>query len=110
MANSWNDWISTYERAYANPPEVQAIECPNCGSRTLSLVFSEKLEGGIGYASFWCDACIFGIHISRTQIPDAAQFIPHDGADGTEIQIKDYTVIWPASSDPDGEDTESEVF
>ncbi|MGW6058721.1 hypothetical protein [Streptomyces sp. NPDC055189] len=110
MANNWQDWTSAYERAYEEPSAVRDIECPNCTNRTLVLVFSEKLEGGIGYASFWCDTCMYGIHLSRTQIPDVAEVITLDGVDDTQVQIKDYIVVWPAASDPDDEDTESKTF
>ncbi|MFE0104807.1 hypothetical protein [Streptomyces sp. NPDC059009] len=136
MANEWNDWISVYERAYRAPLRIAEISCPNCRCKTLELVFTEKLPGRIGYASFWCNTCMFGIHLSRTEIPEDAEVIPalvsrtsdreHDGAtpdnsqpdipknedSAHEKRVGDYTPVWPDTPDSgdESEDTESEVF
>ena len=45
----------------------------------------------IGYAHFWCDNCLQGIGISRTQIPDGATIQDiHHPREAREPKIPNY--------------------
>jgi hypothetical protein len=82
------------------PRESAAREkCPNCGATDLRLVFSgraERPEGRTGYAAFWCDGCLVGIHLSRCAVPDG---VPMESLDTPveqrAVRVPDYTLLWP---------------
>ncbi|MFF5316533.1 hypothetical protein [Micromonospora chalcea] len=42
---------------------------PELRHRTLRMVFTTPPSAGYGYASFWCDTCLEGIHVSRAPVP-----------------------------------------
>lgn len=65
-------WLDAYGEVYDAIPAEAGVACPNCGHRTLRLVFTGDLDRAIGYAHFWCDTCLQGIGISRAPIPDGA--------------------------------------
>jgi hypothetical protein len=72
MAN-FDEWLEAYDAVYRALPARPALPCPNCSHRTLRLVFTAPPDGDVGYASFWCDACREGIHISRAVIPPGVE-------------------------------------
>lgn len=87
----WTDaWNDVYD---ALPAEPQGA-CPNCGHHTLRVVFSAKPDSAIGYAAFWCDTCMEGLHISRVVIPERADVrdtsLP---SDEREPAIPDYRPV-----------------
>jgi len=69
---TFDDWMDTYEEVYAALPGDAGAACPNCGQRTLRLVFTGDLDRDTGYGSFWCDTCLTGVGICRAPIPDGA--------------------------------------
>ncbi|MBD0323712.1 MAG: hypothetical protein ICV72_10035 [Aldersonia sp.] len=69
---TYDDWLAAYSEVYEAIPEDVAVACPNCGHKTLRLVFTGDLHRAIGYGHFWCDTCFQGIGISRAPIPDGA--------------------------------------
>lgn len=74
-------------------------KCPNCGGTDLRLVFSgraERPEGRTGYAAFWCDGCLVGIHLSRCAVPDGVPMESLDTpVDQRAVRVPDYTLLWP---------------
>ncbi|MEU6234450.1 hypothetical protein [Kitasatospora sp. NPDC047058] len=74
----WETWLSCYQQAVSSRPDRIEEECPNCGSRSLELVFIGPLGLGAGAANFWCGTCLTGIVISRCPVPEGARFIPSD--------------------------------
>ncbi|MFF0738992.1 hypothetical protein ACFYVL_01210 [Streptomyces sp. NPDC004111] len=89
--SSYPVWSYAHEVAYANPIEISRQPCPECGERTLNLVYIvEDLEDGVGLFSFWCGSCLFGI------MPRGNTEVPPGGAkvkSGQE-QIPNYTLVW----------------
>ncbi|GGM06656.1 MULTISPECIES: hypothetical protein [Micromonospora] len=69
---SFDDWLEAYDHVYRTSPGSSDLPCPNCGRSTLRLVFTGPPDMDVGYASFWCDTCLEGIHISRAVIPAGA--------------------------------------
>ena len=67
---SFEQWTEAWNDVYEALPADSETACPNCGHRTLRLVFSAKPDSAVGYADFWCDTCFEGIHVSRAVIPD----------------------------------------
>jgi hypothetical protein len=111
MANTWSDWLHTYERAYRAPTPPPRLACPaGCGARSLSLLFRERTSDGVGHGFFWCGSCLYGIHLCRALIPDGADVIPHDVLADEQPPPPSFTLVYPAGSEDDGEDTERQVF
>lgn len=82
-------WVSEYECAHRNPPDLRTQSCPSCGSGPLRLVFVvDQLDSASGTAAFWCECCLRGL------IPLSAP-VPADGKRverGSEC-IPDYTLV-----------------
>lgn len=66
---SFDEWLDAYDVVYRALPASSDLPCPNCGHRTLRLVFTGPPGAAHGYVSFWCDTCLEGIHLSRAAIP-----------------------------------------
>jgi hypothetical protein len=68
VATFWQ-WLDVYELAYDTPGDLSALACPNCGRRTLALIYTGDLGEMTGYGTFWCNHCRQGIGISRAIVP-----------------------------------------
>ncbi|PWU43339.1 hypothetical protein DLJ46_31905 [Micromonospora globispora] len=66
---TFDEWLDAYDIVYQALPGTADASCPNCGHKTLRLVFVGPPGRDVGYAAFWCDTCLEGIHISRAPIP-----------------------------------------
>lgn len=75
---SFDEWLDAYDIVYRTLPTFSDLRCPNCGHPTLRLVFTAPPGSEHGYASFWCDTCLEGIHLSRAPIPDGVGALPLD--------------------------------
>lgn len=86
-----------YGQCYAALPDRAAdAKCPNCGSDELRLAFTGQPEQRRGYASFWCDGCLVGIHLSRCPVPDGVPMESLDTPVGQRaVRVPDYTLLWP---------------
>ncbi len=69
MMATYDEWLDAFSKVHDAMPDVA---CPSCGHRSLRLVFTGDPERMIGYAHFWCEHCLEGIGISRTEIPHGA--------------------------------------
>ena len=72
MTATLEDWEDAWDAVYDAIPGDADVACPNCGHRTLRLVFTGDLDEDFGWGSFWCDTCLQGLHICRSIIPDGA--------------------------------------
>lgn len=101
----WRDWLSAYEVAYEGLPEKMSIPCPNCGSDTLNLAFTGLPRDRVGYGSFWCSTCMFGIHLSRCPVPDG---VPMDSIytppEERMTHIPNYKLVPPDADDDEDDD------
>ncbi|WP_412077636.1 hypothetical protein ACLF6K_24955 [Streptomyces xanthophaeus] len=52
--------------------------CPDCGQHQLELRYIADATSRIGYALFWCGACLHGITISRVRAPEGIRIWPID--------------------------------
>ncbi|SCG40975.1 hypothetical protein [Micromonospora humi] len=66
---TFESWLGAYEAVYRTLPATSDLQCPNCGHRTLRVVFTGPTGADYGYVSFWCDTCLEGIHLSRAPVP-----------------------------------------
>ncbi|NYF59342.1 hypothetical protein [Micromonospora purpureochromogenes] len=66
---TFDEWLTAYDVVYRALPAASDLACPNCGHRTLRIVFTARPAAEHGYASFWCDTCLEGIYVSRAPIP-----------------------------------------
>ena len=107
---SWKRWIDAYELVYEALPAESHVLCPRCGQDALRLVFTGRdASRRTGYASFWCDNCLFGIHLSQCPVPEGVPILSIDLSSGDRATIvPNYTIIPPEIIDTD--DVDSEVF
>lgn len=97
LTASWGTWLSVYEQWYkALPAAAAGSACPNCGDERLRLAFTGRRDERVGYATFWCDGCLVGIHLSRCHVPDG---VPMDSletpVEQRAVRIPNYTLLWP---------------
>ena len=86
--------------------EQHAVHCPNCGADALRIVFVGNPDTRVGYCSFWCDTCRYGIRPSRVLIPDGADFFPFDTDPSVVVSaMADFREVYP-DDDVDDDDEE----
>jgi hypothetical protein len=97
LTASWGAWLSAFERHYATLPASPGPgDCPNCGTPALRLTFTGVEEERVGYAAFWCDGCLFGIHLSRCRVPEGVPMDSiHTPVERRSVRIPNYTLLWP---------------
>jgi len=101
LTASWEAWMGAYERCYKELPDPAAqVQCPDCGMTELRLTFCGLEHNRVGYASFWCDACLTGVHLSRCPVPDG---VPMESIDTPveqrAVRVPNYRLIWPDESE-----------
>ncbi|MGH2731389.1 MAG: hypothetical protein ACRDJG_00275 [Actinomycetota bacterium] len=102
---SYSAWAKAYEAMYLALPEKLPASCPNCGQSPLRLVFIGNPASRIGYADFWCDNCLYGLRISRVEVPAGVEMLPFSTPDGViSSMIPNYEEV------PYEEEDEDEVF
>lgn len=84
------NWLDAFSAVYDQPNDLAATLCPQCGSRTLNLIFvvSDLILEGEGVAVFWCDTCRRGLMPSRSLIPQGGVKVRK----GTEA-IPNYVIV-----------------
>jgi hypothetical protein len=97
LTASWGAWLAAYEQHCKALPEPAAhTQCPNCGADDLRLTFTGLCEQRTGYAAFWCDACLVGIHLSRCPVPEGAPMESLDTpVERRAVRVPNYTLLWP---------------
>ncbi|MDX2699060.1 hypothetical protein PV416_42535 [Streptomyces ipomoeae] len=70
-------WLKALSRFNTGDKE-NTEPCPNCGRSQLRVQYLANMESRVGYALFWCDACLHGISVSRVQVPEGAPVRPID--------------------------------
>lgn len=101
LTASWQGWMAAFQQHYDRLPDTAPdVRCPNCGARKLSLAFQGLFPDRVGYASFWCETCLTGIHLSRCLVPeDVPMDSVHTPVDQRTTRVPNYTLIWPADED-----------
>jgi len=97
---SYTDWEKAYGDVYEALPNKPPVVCPNCGHDSLRIAFVANERDHIGSSMFWCDYCHFGIHISRTWVPDGVSFYVR-GTPWSELSkfIPEYNIVYPPVAD-----------
>jgi hypothetical protein len=101
LTASWEAWMGAFERCYKELPDTAAqVQCPDCGAAGLRLTFCGLEEDRVGYAYFWCDACLTGVHLSRCVVPDG---VPMESirtpVQQRAVRVPNYTLLWPDEND-----------
>lgn len=73
---SEEEWYAAYEVVYGALPDDPHVPCPNCGHDALRVAFTGPPGERVGYVSFWCDNCLYGVHYSRATVPDGVDILP----------------------------------
>ncbi|MFD8497653.1 hypothetical protein [Amycolatopsis sp. NPDC059657] len=94
--SSYFAWEKAYGDFCEELPGKAAAVCPNCGHDALRIAFVANERDRIGSAMFWCEFCLFGIHISRTRVPEGVDFLLR-GTPWGEISkhVPEYTLVYP---------------
>ena len=97
LTASWGAWLEAYEQHYkALPGRATHRPCPSCGEDGLRLTFTGQPDRRVGYAAFWCDGCLVGIHLSRCPVPEG---VPMESLDTPveqrAVRVPNYTLLWP---------------
>ncbi|MGC4862321.1 hypothetical protein [Micromonospora sp. DT41] len=93
---TFNEWLTAYDIVYRELPATSSLACPNCGHRTLRIIFTAPPAAEHGYVSFWCDTCLEGIYVSRALIPDGVTVTARSTGEPTEERnrgIPEYRLV-----------------
>ncbi len=89
-------WYAAYQAIYQALPGDAHVRCPNCGYDSLRLAFTGLPADRVGFASFWCDHCRYGLHLSRVLVPGGVDIIPIDLPDDEHARlVPDYMLVLP---------------
>jgi hypothetical protein len=93
---STEEWFQAYEAVYRALPARASRPCPNCGHDDLHVAFTGYADERVGWASFWCGHCLFGLHLSRVSIPEGVEILDIDLSPEQHAQkVPNYTIIPP---------------
>jgi len=97
LTASWGVWLEAYEQHRKALPEQEAHRpCPSCGADELRLTYTGLPQERVGYAAFWCDGCLVGIHLSRCPVPDGvAMESLETPVEQRAVRVPNYTLLWP---------------
>jgi len=70
-----SDWMAAFTDYCQALPAEDAVGCPECGSRTLRLLFPGAPDTRQGICFFWCDTCRYGMFHHRMVAPDKVEVI-----------------------------------
>ena len=88
-------WLMTSANVAKNFKDINNINCPTCGRKTLDYLYIGDKKTKIGYLQVWCHHCSNGIHISRVKIPEGAKMLPFDTAKDLNEIVPRYNHITP---------------
>ncbi|WP_405586441.1 hypothetical protein [Streptomyces sp. NBC_01190] len=96
LTASWGAWVAAYEQHCKALPGPAHTECPNCGADELRLMFTGRAADRVGYAAFWCDGCLVGIHLGHCSVPaDAPMESLDTPVEQRAVRVPSYTMLWP---------------
>ncbi|MEC3996518.1 hypothetical protein VSR01_24605 [Actinacidiphila sp. DG2A-62] len=97
LTASWGAWREAYTLyCKALPERASHTQCPDCGADALRVAFTGQPSERTGYASFWCDACLIGIHLSRCRVPEGTPMESLDTpVEQRAVRVPNYTLLWP---------------
>jgi hypothetical protein len=100
LTAGWGDWVAAFEQCCKALPEPPRADCPHCGADRLRLLFTGPEDTRVGYASFWCDACLIGVHLSRCPVPAGVAMESLDTpVRERAVRVPNYTMLWPDEAD-----------
>ncbi|MYS19405.1 hypothetical protein GA0115240_10798 [Streptomyces sp. DvalAA-14] len=96
LTASWAGWVAAYEQHCKALPGPTHTVCPNCGADELRVMFAGRTERRTGYAAFWCEGCLVGIHLGRCAVPEGAAMESLDTpVEQRAVRVPNYTMLWP---------------
>jgi hypothetical protein len=106
VSSLWEEWADAYEEIYQALPASSEVRCPSYGDGLVRVAFTGNEDDRIAYAAVWCDSCLNGILISRTQAPVGVPMIPPRLSPRERaLIVPSYKIIPPELTE--GDDTES---
>ena len=85
-----DDWIAAYERAYADPPIVSTLPCPNCRALALHMQFVLDRPNSMPTALFWCERCVTGLMLGPAPLPPGVRAVL-----ASDIDVPSYRIVPP---------------
>lgn len=98
---TYNAWMAAFQRIYDSPGLLSGMQCPNCGSRCLNLVFVVRRKGDDrGWVAFWCSHCMSGVAFDSTEIRSGMRVLV-SGSEPRSVSevIPNYRLIPPSPAD-----------
>jgi len=76
-------WLKALALVADGLPVTGHGPCPDCGQDQLEVRYIVDANSRIGYALFWCGACLHGITVSRVRAPEGMPTWPIDDPGST---------------------------
>ncbi|MFB5678419.1 hypothetical protein ACE3NQ_23475 [Paenibacillus terreus] len=92
--SQFKDWIKL-SAVIADVQDTTNIECPNCHQFDVDYQYVGDIQSRTGFLDIWCNACLHGIHLSRTKAPEKASIIPFDAVEEYTKKVPKFTPIEP---------------
>jgi hypothetical protein len=73
---TYNNWLNLIDTITVSLLKGNQLHCPVCGDCSIDFQYVGDVETKFGYLDVWCNECLIGIHISRTNIPDKMNVLP----------------------------------
>ncbi|MDP9700367.1 hypothetical protein J2T16_003272 [Paenibacillus intestini] len=93
--SKFKDWIRVNTEIIDNYNNISNIKCPNCKMAEINYQYVGDTSSRVGFLDLWCNACLQGIHISRTKVPEHISMISFDDVNEYKRVVPKFTVIEP---------------
>ncbi|MEV6556590.1 hypothetical protein AB0M22_12800 [Nocardia sp. NPDC051756] len=90
-------WLEVFAGIINDPENLLRTSCPNCAAVPVRVAFIGPPGASAGSGLLWCDTCLFGISISRMNVPSEFEMISTSTPVGDILEaasIPDFEVIW----------------
>ncbi|WP_435178583.1 hypothetical protein [Actinacidiphila sp. bgisy145] len=76
-------WLKALALVSNGQRVTTSVPCPACGNHQLEVRYIVDPTSRVGYALFWCGACLHGITVSRVRAPERMVALSIDDPDST---------------------------
>ncbi|MFI6173516.1 hypothetical protein ACIBCN_42525 [Nocardia sp. NPDC051052] len=90
-------WLEVFSGIINDPASLPQTSCPNCAAVPVRVAFIGPPGTSAGSGLLWCDACLFGISLSRMNVPNEFEVMSSSTPVGDILEtasIPDFEVIW----------------
>jgi hypothetical protein len=91
--SEWDHWMDAFYEYADLLPNEDVVKCPNCGARTLRLVFVGPPGLRVGFGFFWCATCLTGLFLHRMEAPSKVPIISAKSDDPRLLNIPNFRPV-----------------